>query len=77
MIMSLTKPTTPMPFRPSAVLSADRRRTPMLMFAPGKIVTSLRLNRTIGGTHRCDTLSALPINPPIASFYRLAVHHPR
>ena len=49
----------------------------MLMFAPSKIVTSLSLSSTIGGTHRCDTLSALPINPPSASFYRLALHHPR
>jgi len=47
------------------------------MVMPRKIVTTLRLSQTIGATIRADTLSALPINPPIGSSNRFAICKPR
>jgi hypothetical protein len=46
------------------------------MVMPRKIVTTLRLSQRIGGTHRADTLSALPINPPIGSSNHFAIYPP-
>jgi hypothetical protein len=47
------------------------------MVMPRRIVATLRLSQTIRATHRADTLSALPVNPPIGSSDRFAIYQPR
>jgi hypothetical protein len=65
-----------MPFPPPDIPSPDRPRSPIVMVMPRKIVANLRLSQTIRGTHRADTLSALPINPPSGSSNRFAIYQP-
>jgi hypothetical protein len=77
MITMLPMPTPPTPFRPSAILSRDRQRSPGATTEPAEIAPRQRRDQPIEWHQRATIVPMLPFNLPTGSSYCLSGHPQR